>query len=315
MLNNNFFNNFIRSILKIPSLPFSLKLKPSHKELEIINNIKLRLHYNEKDECFKDYNDFKRHVLKVLKSKNFYSFLRDDEISNVMFVNNRLYIIKELFYLIKKLSLKKFMLLKENNIGRPLKFFLFPYTSGNKIHHLYHLYQFYDYKNEEINQKTINEYDLIFEFGGGYGNNAQLINKMSFKNTFIIFDLNEISYMQEYYLKNTINSNIVNNNGEIIENKINLINNIDIIKNLENKYKKILFISCWALSETPISLRENFRELINKSDLLIAAQEYFMNVNNLDYFNGITKNFKNKKIIERKIGFEKHYYYFRNTKN
>ncbi len=313
MLNNNFFNNLIRSILKIPSLPFSLKFKPSAKELEIIKSIKSSLNYNEKDECFKDYNDFKKHVLKVLQSENFYSFLRDDEISNVMFVNNRLYIIKELFYLIKKLSFKKFMLLKENNIGRPLKFFLFPYTSGNKIHHLYHLYQFYDYKNKEINQKTINEYDLIFEFGGGYGNNAQLINKMGFKNTFIVFDLNEICYMQEYYLRNTINSDLVNNNGKIKQNKINLINNIDIIKNIEKTYDKILFISCWALSETPISLRENFNGLIKKSDLLIAAQEYFMDVNNLKYFNRLTRDFKNKRIIERKIGFEKHYYYFRST--
>lgn len=311
MLNNNLLNSLIRQILKIPSIPFSLKFKASDRERKIINNIKSRLTYIENDFCFNDYNTFRKHVLKVLHSKDYYCFLRDDEISNVMFVNNRPFIIGELIYLFKKIKLNNLKILKENSTGRPWKFFLFPYTSGNKIHHLFHLYQFFDYKNRVLNKDTINEYDLIFEFGGGYGNNSLLIKKFGYTKTFIIFDLNEISFLQEYYLRNTLNDEIVVNKNKIVKNKINLINDLSLVNELDKKYKKILFISCWALSETPLSLRKNFINLIKKSDLLIAAQEYFLEVNNLDYFNELTKDFENKKIIKKEIGFEKHYYYFR----
>ena len=75
--------------------------------------------------------------------------------------------------------------------------------------------------------------------------------------------------------------------------------------------KKILLVSHWAISETPLAIRESFFNIIDnkKVDAFIAFQEKFMNVDNLNYF---TKKYYNKinKLEKFKVNFENHYYLF-----
>ena len=312
MLNNNLIKNIVRKILLVPSLLFSPNSKPSQYENKIINKIKNKKITFDTEISFEGYEKFKTHVLSLLRSDKFYMFLRDDQISNVMFVNNRLFIIKELLYVIRKLKYKNIELIKENNIGRPYRFFLFPYTSGNKIHHLYHLLKFYDFKNQILNKESINNYDLIIEFGGGYGNNANLIQRLGYNKTYIIYDLEIINLLQEYYL-NCVNKNKKINNSIIEINQINLVSNVDTLKNIFRNFKKILFISCWALSETPLILRNQFEDIISNSDTLIASQERFYEVNNFYYFENLLSKRKKKKFVFQSIGLEKHCYFFSST--
>ena len=73
-------------------------------------------------------------------------------------------------------------LLMENNIGNPVRYFLDPFTSGNKI------FQIYRKKYKDFTFFNLNKFDIIFEFGGGYGNMANTFKKINKKNKYIIFD-------------------------------------------------------------------------------------------------------------------------------
>jgi hypothetical protein len=86
----------------------------------------------------------------------------------------------------------------------------------------------------------------------------------------------------------------------------NLINKIFI---KQFKLKKTLFLSNWALSESPIYLRHKFLNIMNKTRLVfLAFQEKYQNINNLNYFK---KNIKNKIYLKTKKFQrvnEKHFY-------
>ena len=80
-------------------------------------------------------------------------------------------------------------LIKENNVGSPIKYFLYPESSGNKIFQIYHLKKYEDFL--KINLKNI---DQIIEFGGGYGNMAETFKKINPKLDYTIFDTPEVNY-------------------------------------------------------------------------------------------------------------------------
>jgi hypothetical protein len=93
---------------------------------------------------------------------------------------------------------------------------------------------------------------------------------------------------------------------------INLIYNKDLIQNNFLKKKELsksLFISNWALSESPISLRSKFLGIINKTKLVfLAFQEKFRNIDNLNYLKNKIKDKTYFRIKKFKRLNEKHYY-------
>ena len=60
----------------------------------------------------------------------------------------------------------------EDNVGNPVRYFLYPKSSGNKINHVFHLCTLINQFNIDI--KKIKN---VFEFGGGYGCMARIIFK------------------------------------------------------------------------------------------------------------------------------------------
>ena len=205
----------------------------------------------------------------------------------MFFVHNRFYIYKELKILKKDRNwffYKK--LIEENSIGNPVRYFLYPKSSGNKINHVFHLSVL---KNRfDIKLKDINK---IFEFGGGYGCMAEIFSKINKRINYLCFDTYYVSLLQYYYLKHN-NLDV----GFKKKNKILLCAKIDKIKDYWKKNFNYLFIANWSISETPIIYRKKFERLIqNSSYILICFQEKFENVNNLKYFKNLKKN-KLKKI-------------------
>ena len=87
------------------------------------------------------------------------NFLQNGDIQQMFFIHNRIFIIFELLGLIndkKWLMWKK--LIKENNNGNPVRFFVYPYASGNKIHQVNHLKKFYDFcKHDLKNFKNVSD--------------------------------------------------------------------------------------------------------------------------------------------------------------
>lgn len=229
---------------------------------------------------------FSSKIYKLILSGEIRSFLKFGFIQQMFFIHNRLFIFRELLEIYRD---KKFFfwkkILKEDNVGFPLRYFLYPKSSGNRIHQTYHLFHFN--KFEKNNLKKI---DLVFEFGGGYGNMARMFQKINPNIIYIIFDTRPVSLIQWYYLsvlkiKVSLSTNSISS--------VYLINDFRDLKKLLKKYKNknSLFLANLSLSEVPIVFRKKILKNINSFNYrLISFQKQFENINNYIYFRNLKKN-------------------------
>ncbi len=289
-------SNFLRKILSLLSFWSLNDLRSiksrDEKILKIIEKKLNSIHFNKKH-LKKTHNIFNKKILNLLKNRKLTNFLRENFIQKMFFVHNRLFILKELLELKKDknwILYKK--LIEEDNVGNPVRYFLYPKSSGNRINHVYHLSVLT--KEFNINLKKLNN---VFEFGGGYGCMARIFSKINKRTVFTCFDTSIVNLLQYYYLKQN-NLDV----GFSKKNKFHLISNI---KKINTRYSNSLFIANWSLSETPINFRKKFIKSIKNSKLiLISFQENFENINNLKYFKNLKKNLEKKfeiKIIKNEF--------------
>jgi len=306
-MKKNYLIDFIRKLRSALSYTWSKKEYPNKLNTKIINEILLYEKKNIRTFIKKKetHNSFSKHIYFLFKKKKFLNFLQDLFVQKVFFIHNRFFLVIYLLRILfsKKANLWKKLLI-ENNIGNPVRFFLFPSTSGNKIFHTFHVKKFSDYA------QTI-KFDYIFEFGGGYGNMATNFLKINQKSNYIIFDTYEVSLLQYYYLKSLGKKVNFGDKG----NEISLYHDISLLKKRISKiktHKRKLFISNWALSEVPISIRLTLEKTILFFDYqLISFQKKFENINNYLYFDKLVKkNKKNNRLCELKeIEYYKDNYY------
>ena len=289
-------SDFLRKILSFLSF-WSLNDLNSikNKDKNIIKTIQKKLnniHFNKKN-LKNTHNLFNKKIFELLKKGDITNFLRKNFIQKMFFVHNRLFILSELFELKKDKNWIFYRkLIEEDHVGNPVRYFLYPKSSGNRINHVYHLSILASEFN--INLKKITN---VFEFGGGYGCMARIFSKINSKISFTCFDTGFVNLLQYYYLKQN-NLNV----GFSKKNKFYLISNT---KKMNNSSSNSLFIANWSLSETPINFRKKFFKLIKNSKLiLISFQENFENIDNLKYFKNLKKKLEKKfetKIINNKF--------------
>ncbi len=261
----------------------------------LIKNFKLK-----KIEKKKTHKIFSKEIFELIKNKEQLNFLQNSRVQKIFFIHNRIFLLKyflRLYFSEKWFFWKK--ILKENNIGNPIRYFLIPFTSGNKIFQAYHLKKYED----SIGIK-VKDFDLIFEFGGGYGNMASNFNIINKKSKYFIFDTFEVSLLQYYYLRR-MNLDVNFNSNKI--KKINLYYSLDSLKKClkKNKQKKKLFIANWSLSEVPFSLRSKLKFVFNDFNFqLISFQNQFEGINNLKYFKNINLLNKSKKRSSLILGVD-----------
>ncbi len=305
--------NLIRLLLVQLSFLFKNKKINSKHETVIIKEIdnfykKKNIRNNNK---LKTHVIFNNYIKKLIIEKKFSNFLQDNIIQKIFFVHNRIYILFMLLKIIFNKNKLYKQLLYEDNIGNPVRYFLYPKSSGNRIREIFHLLNF-----ENFTKISFDRIKTIFEFGGGYGNMARLFYKINNNIDYTIFDTFHVNLLQFYYLKML---KIPTNLNKM--NKKNITLNYDNSKcNFLNKKNKKLFIANWSLSESPLKLRKIIiKKIINFDFILISYQEKFENINNHRYFTNITKKFSRKKFIVKtlKIPFmnffqftNKNYYLF-----
>ena len=136
-------SNFLRKILSLLSF-WSLNdlsyIKNRDEKIFKIIEKKLNSIYFNKKYLKNTHNIFNKKMLNLLKEKELTSFLRKNFIQKMFFVHNRLFILKELLELKKNknwILYKK--LIEEDNVGNPVRYFLYPQIAGNRINHVYHL--------------------------------------------------------------------------------------------------------------------------------------------------------------------------------
>lgn len=245
----------------------------------------------------KTHKIFSQKVLNLIINDQLKDFLQKGFIQQMFFIHNRLFLYNQYLEL-KNSSKWKFWkkILIEDKIGSPVRYFLKPWTSGNRIHHAYHLKKFCDHS-----KKSLKEFEYIFEFGGGYGLMAKIFKKINKKSTYIIFDTAEVSLIQYYYLERSKIKTIFNS---LEKGKVCLINDIKILKKIfykikKNNSEKIFYIANWSLSEVPTSLRKKINYMINHTKyILISFQKKFENINNYVYFQNQNNKISKKKVIE-----------------
>jgi len=255
---------------------------------------------------------FSKKVYSLIRSKKFLNFIQNSFIQQMFFIHNRFY----LFYYLREMQKSKKWklwqkLIKETSVGNPIRYFLYPDSSGNKIFQIYHLKKY-----EEFSKINLKKFDEVIEFGGGYGNMAASFSKINSKVKFTIFDTYEVNLLQYYYLKR-LNLKVNFNSFKSNSKNINLINSMTILKSKIlkiKKNKKKLLIANWSLSETPLNFRKKMFYIFKEFDYqLISFQKDFEKINNKKYFNNIA-NYNLKKSREVKLipikKMQNHFYLF-----
>lgn len=247
-------------------------VKKSIKKLQIEEP----LAENSKDSWLKNRNELRL----MLSTKDLSTFLKWDVIKRTMYYNAPFV---EYWGLKKNWSMWKNAII-EDHVGMPEPYRLNNRSSGILVHHAYHLQQIIgNYVS------AITDFDMIIEFGGGYGSMCRLISNLGFTGEYVIFDLPEFSILQKYYLSSVRKK----------PTNLSLLTKLDDLVSFGKSCKTILLIATWSLSEAPLDVREKFLELVNFDYALLAYQDAFDGVNNNAFFDMLRN--KNKEIKWKKI--------------
>lgn len=257
-------------------------LRNEAKKIEIINT-------NNLSGSELEWSSNMNNIITNILNKNPREFLTWEVIRYTMFVVRAKFVRVELSSILKSKFYKKLWknAIIESNVGKPLRYWRFPKSSGNLIHHLYHLLKF----KESVNI-NFEDLDLVLEFGGGYGSMCRVLYNCNFNKKYILFDLPVFSVIQKFYLK-SLGIKVLEPNEFIdSENGVVCISSFETLNQLVSHYSNTgskLFIGTWSFSETPIDFRSKFMPILTTFDLhLIAYQKNFIEADNINYFN----NFK-----------------------
>lgn len=221
------------------------------------------------------------------------AFLHWEIIRETMVVPNAQYIKAELAYLksCKSWRTRWKPAIVESRIGTPISYLHCASSSANLIHHAYHIAQF-----EEKTEQRINDMDLVFEFGGGYGSMSRLYFNLGFQGRYAIFDLPLFSALQSYYLRSIglpVDSHTSMRNDQYgitcIYDRHELLEWLEL--HVPSSGEKSMFLANWSLSESPARVRNFIGKLVPKFEsLFVSYQSAFSGVNNIDYFQRLQKS-------------------------
>jgi hypothetical protein len=283
--------------------------KNKHTKIEEYIKKKVIIKF-KKNPRLSTHQKFSKEIVDLINLGKLKNFLRNSLLQNIMFIHNRLFIFFELKELKRDKNWETWkQLIIENDIGNPVRYFLYSVSSGNRIRQVYIIKKFCDSLNTNI---KISKIKNIIEIGGGYGCMADIYKKINKKVSYTIYDMFETNLLQYYYLK-------MNNFNPVIDKistNLCLTSNLSLLYKISKEYKNYMVIANWSLSEFPIKLRKKFFKLIEKSEItVISFQENFEDINNFNFFMKFLKKLRKK--FNFKIQKYDHYNksYFNNNKH
>jgi hypothetical protein len=223
-----------------------------------------------------DWLNNRRRLRELLSIGDPRRFLEWDVIHKTMFVGSPPHVQAELLELktSSHWSSRWKSVLREDAAGCPRRCRWRFNSSGNLIHHAYHLL-----RCEPLLGRTIDQFDKIIEFGGGYGSFCRLAWRLGFRGRYVIFDLPEFLSLQKYFLQ-SVGVPIAQNPGSSGATFIS-----DLNQSTEEAVGGGLFVGCWSISETPLDFRKQVLASVNAlTDYLIGYQNQFQEVDNIGFF-------------------------------
>ena len=197
--------------------------------------------------------------------------------------------------------------IRESTLGKPAPLKRYRATSANLVHHAYHISQF-----ESSMDFRLCDFDVIIEFGGGYGSACRLAYQLGFNGEYNIFDLPPFLLLQEAYLT-ALGLNLPTQGHP--KSRLKFVSDLELLEKPFADRKKVLFLATWSLSESPVSVRREFQDVLMRSDaLLIAFQQSFESVDNQKYFLDIASARTTSKTEVHPISFLKKNFYLMSAK-
>jgi hypothetical protein len=166
--------------------------------------------------------------------------------------------------------------LREDPVGNPFLWSLRPATSGNLIHGAYHLARF-----SAVSGERLEDCDVVFEFGGGYGSMRRLFAKLGFKGAYILFDFPLLIALQRFFLE-SLGLKVVDNPHELEPGQTLVVSSIEQLEAAIGSARgRRGFIATWSLSESPAELQLRIVRMIREFDeFLIGYRERFRELDN-----------------------------------
>lgn len=181
----------------------------------------------------------------------------------------------------------------ENQVGKAWPLSSEPAMSPNSVLLTSHLWQYERASGLKIDR----DIDLIVEFGGGYGAMCRVAHESGFSGRYIIFDLPVISALQRYYLS-SVGLPVLPQSKLLAsaESGVACISSLTELQNLlsekqsasdqpQARLPRSLFIATWSLSETPLSVRNEFHSVLERfSAYLLSYAIAFEDCDNRTYY-------------------------------
>lgn len=141
----------------------------------------------------------------------------------------------------------------------------------NAVHQAYHLCRF-----ETETGLSIADFDLILEFGGGYGQMRRIVAGLGFTGRYMIYDLPDLSALQRFFFAtNGIANTVTISDFQVVRPTLEA----------EPVKSRKLFIAMWSFDESPLEVREDWAGVLACFDaFLIAYQTTFADVDNNTFF-------------------------------
>jgi hypothetical protein len=163
----------------------------------------------------------------------------------------------------------------------------------------------------EFSWINFKEISYIFEFGWWYWALATIIYRLWFEWWYFIYDFELFNQLQRYFFE----SEKLKITDNINENWIYCYSKLDdlSIKNVE--WKKV-FIATWSISETPLSIRYNYLQVLDNvtndfNYFILWFQDNFWEVDNNKFFSEFKNKYQNIKWYVETIPYlPKHNLFF-----
>ena len=250
----------------------------------------------------------------ILTNPNVNIFLQFPTIYATMFVGNCPAIKLEYDKVMRSVFKHKWQkAMEETTIGCPTLSDIDSNTSGNLIHTVCHLHMFEDNTNAKIENM-----DMVFEYGGGYGSMARAIYQAGFSGKYLLYDLPVFACIQNCYLK-ALGYNVETINVASQDKDVYAFFDTD---NLERQMlnfhdcKNKLFVATWSLSESPMTIRNIIVEMLKKygfNYFLISSMTHWQDIDNVKFFTELDIPGVQFKVVQNEI-FIPNFYVFGSPK-
>lgn len=281
-----------RTLMKSALSSIRLRIdRPNPRELELIRELRANCRQlserqvNGASDAENTWSKVANHFRYLVATEDPRNFLTWDHLGT-MFFESPQYVDPELAHLMRSpdWAARWSCAIKESEVGQPRSFPSYPQTSGNLIHHAYHLCRF-----EEMTGVSVDSFDLVIEFGGGYGSMCRLFHQLGFQGKYLIFDFAEFSYLQQFFLQSldlpVHSPSALECQPRGIATISDVEQLIELTRSLRTRSPRALFVATWSLSETSVAFRREVLKIVEPFDgFLIAYQEKFGEVDNHGFF-------------------------------